>query len=563
MASKKDIDNRSLSFQKKITLQMFGISSLVLFLITVLFFSTYFVVSSHNINSKIETTQNQFASDFSADEKVYLDFRSDISSDSDFLAIFDGQKNDGLAFSYLYKINNKIRLSFSMALYKGRSQLFLSSPEKTSVLEQSYLFNAEDKMDSDYSLKTYAESYVVERGNVTTIGTKVKDDSYVFLSFSNSELSAYFSASTSEGYVIFDRKRNVLSTNESRLIGNVNEYNFFGQSRFFLNGLRYRTSTKEFTPDFYLVVLALDTQPLEIWTMVGTAFLILILLAFIVRLFSKKVAQKDAESLQTIVAGINTVIAGDNNYRFPMLEDREFNRISLSLNTMLDENERLSKEKEELIVSKVESEMTALEAELNPHFLFNTLETIKYSIYIDKDMAVDLIYRLNKILRYSIDEKEKSVRLKTEVQYLKYYLDICQVRFGKRFSYLISLPEEAEDFFVPKLCLQPLVENSIKHNFILKDHLSVSLKVTIIPGGFQIVISDDGDGISPEKLEEIKSNIKSQTRNGHLGIFSSYNLLRLYFHDKVLFDISSKVGEGTTVTIKIKEGKQDVQSSDC
>ncbi|MCI2069451.1 MAG: histidine kinase [Bacilli bacterium] len=561
MAIFKKNKSDSKSFKQLLTSQMLGVSSVVLLLITAIFLSTYLVTSNRIIDSKIETTRNNFKKDFNRDYGEYSSLVYDISKDESFLSLYDGKTNYEVAYSYLYSLNNKIRLNFSMLIYKGEDLVFSSSHDAVSALEHSYLMNAERKMEeSSEDLPSYPESYLVERGNITSIGSKLRANSYLFLSFDNSDLSSYFATSTSEGYVLFDRKRNVLSTNESRLIGNVNEYNFYGESNLTLNGVRYKTDTSEFHPDYYLVVMALDIQPVEIWAMCITAGLMIIFFGTLVGVFSKKIAEKDAESLQSIVDGINIVISGDSAYRFPKLNDQEFDKISMSLNTMLDENDRLSKEKEELIVSKVESEMAALEAELNPHFLFNTLETIKYAIYIDKNMAVDLIYRMNKILRYSIDEKERNVRLKTEIIYLKYYLEICHVRFGEKFSYHLNLPEAAEDFVVPKLFLQPLVENSVKHNFNTKDSLEVAVDVNLIPDGFQIIVKDDGDGMSEEKLEEVQENLASKKRSGHLGIFSSYNLLKLYYHENVNFTIESELGKGTTITINIKEQPKCIKS---
>jgi two-component system, LytTR family, sensor kinase len=195
----------------------------------------------------------------------------------------------------------------------------------------------------------------------------------------------------------------------------------------------------------------------------------------------------------------------------------------------------------------LKARMDALTSQINPHFLFNTLNTVSSLIRFDPDMARGVVLKLSNILRRLLRKHETFVPLREELAFIDDYLDIEVIRFGRdKLQIFKEIDEDSLETFVPSMLLQPMVENSIKHGLAPRlEGGQIYLRARNFDGRLLIEIEDNGMGISPERLAEVYG--------GGIGISNVHERLRLLYGDQFKMNIRSKEGEGTQIHIEIPE----------
>ena len=220
-----------------------------------------------------------------------------------------------------------------------------------------------------------------------------------------------------------------------------------------------------------------------------------------------------------------------------------------SFNRMVDRlNELLERTREEERALH-KAEYKALQAQVQPHFLYNTLGTIKSIAKLRKvPEIVDITTGLGKMLRASISGDEAYLPFDESLALLRHYIDIQTYRFGSRLSVKISVPEELRSFPIPRLILQPLVENSIIHGLdATSEPLQLEIRAESVNGTVRIEIRDNGPGIPDEKLPRILSGSE------RIGLANVRSRMELLYSRGGGFEIESTPGEGTTVTLIFPE----------
>jgi two-component system, LytTR family, sensor kinase len=195
----------------------------------------------------------------------------------------------------------------------------------------------------------------------------------------------------------------------------------------------------------------------------------------------------------------------------------------------------------------LKARMDALTSQINPHFLFNTLNTVSSLIRFDPDMARGVVLKLSNILRRLLRKHETFVPLREELAFIDDYLDIEVIRFGRdKLQIFKDVDEDALESFVPSMLLQPMVENSIKHGLAPRlEGGEIHLRARNRDGRLLIEIEDNGMGITPERLAEVYG--------GGIGISNVHERLRLLYGDQFKMDIRSREGDGTQIHIEIPE----------
>jgi len=195
----------------------------------------------------------------------------------------------------------------------------------------------------------------------------------------------------------------------------------------------------------------------------------------------------------------------------------------------------------------LKARMDALTSQINPHFLFNTLNTVSSLIRFDPDMARGVVLKLSNILRRLLRKHDTFVPLREEVEFIDDYLAIEVIRFGRdKLQIFKDIDGATLDAFVPSMLLQPIIENAIKHG--LAPRLAggeIHLRTRHRDGRLTIEISDNGMGMSSERLKEVYG--------GGIGISNVHERLRLLYGDQFDMDIRSQPGEGTQIRIEIPE----------
>jgi two-component system sensor histidine kinase YesM len=202
------------------------------------------------------------------------------------------------------------------------------------------------------------------------------------------------------------------------------------------------------------------------------------------------------------------------------------------------------------------SELKALQNQINPHFLYNTLDSI--IAMIDKgenSKAEDMIVALSKFFRISISKGQNIIPLPNEIEHARNYLLIQKMRFGDSFSYTIDVEPGLEKYFVVKLILQPLVENSIGHGMKEGEVGRISIRAFSDGDFIKFEIKDNGYGMTPEKVDELVKSLDDDTVYQGVGLKNVYQRIRIYYGEKANLLIQSEEDVGTTITIVIpKEG---------
>ena len=211
----------------------------------------------------------------------------------------------------------------------------------------------------------------------------------------------------------------------------------------------------------------------------------------------------------------------------------------------LDKQLEIKKEEERI------AEITALQAQINPHFLFNTLQTIQLEVNQvegKNGKIAATIEELSDILKYALGNSNQKVSLAREIQYLKKYVNIQKLRFGDKFILYYEVDEELMDFQVFRLLLQPIVENSILHGVRYREKGYIKVKIHYSYTEPKVVISviDSGIGMTKEELQMQRQNIKDYNPN-HVGLANVNCRLKLYYGEEAQLHIYSKKDMGTVI----------------
>ena len=201
----------------------------------------------------------------------------------------------------------------------------------------------------------------------------------------------------------------------------------------------------------------------------------------------------------------------------------------------------------------LEARFDALQRQINPHFLFNTLNSIATLIRVRPEQARELIVKLANILRALLKDHDSYVPLREELSFTEDYLGIEVVRFGAEKLRVVKEFEPGTlELPVPSMLLQPLVENSIKHG--LEPRISggtITLRSRLESGNLIIEVEDDGVGIAPERV--LKTGVLTQQGNG-IGMRNVRERLEVLYGEAARFDITSRPGRGTRVTLRMPVG---------
>jgi two-component system, LytTR family, sensor kinase len=201
-----------------------------------------------------------------------------------------------------------------------------------------------------------------------------------------------------------------------------------------------------------------------------------------------------------------------------------------------------------------EAQLAALTNQINPHFLFNTLNSVSTLIRMDPDSARNMIYRLSKVLRRLLRKTDNFSPLREEISFIDDYLAIEMVRFGDKLRFQKDIDANTLDRMVPSMILQPIIENSIKHGLASKiDGGTIRLRTWMEGHRLQIQVEDDGVGIEESKLSNLFTS--------GIGVHNVNERLRVLFGADYNFSIDSKLGFGTRTLIEIPEVENLIETT--
>ncbi|NOU67179.1 HAMP domain-containing protein [Paenibacillus sp. LMG 31461] len=234
---------------------------------------------------------------------------------------------------------------------------------------------------------------------------------------------------------------------------------------------------------------------------------------------------------------------------------RHFNNMIKRLNELITENYQSKIREKELMFLEKEAQLHALQQQINPHFLYNTLESIKWMAFRQgAGEIVEMTTALGQFFRGSISKKSGLVRMSEELDHLEQYLRIQKIRAKNRFIVIWDVSDELQSSLTVKLILQPIVENAIVHGLdtIESDGL-LMIKGYLDGSHMHIEILDNGAGMSMEQLQHLRliEEEQRETNDSGIGLINVFQRLHLYFNDSFTWDIDSQLGRGTLVRLHL------------
>lgn len=251
------------------------------------------------------------------------------------------------------------------------------------------------------------------------------------------------------------------------------------------------------------------------------------------------------------------VAKGNLSVRAAAESGAEARMLSDSLNAMIDKiNELLDQvTTEQIRLRKAEFEL--LQAQINPHFLYNTLDTIVWLAEAgDQKRVVSMVGNLSDFFRTSLNQGKDIISIREELAHVRSYLEIQQVRYQDILRYEITVPEDLYEYKIPKITIQPLVENALYHGIKNKrGQGTITITGERSENGFVLYVRDNGIGMTQERLNEVRAGIQKLSYTGKeiYGLYNVNERIRLNFGETYGISIESTYGEGTCVSISLPD----------
>ncbi|WP_349947735.1 sensor histidine kinase [Lacrimispora sp. BS-2] len=262
-----------------------------------------------------------------------------------------------------------------------------------------------------------------------------------------------------------------------------------------------------------------------------------------------------ASPIKRLSKAMGQVQKGDFAVRVPNKRKDEIGELTESFNYMLEEINTLIRQVYQEKIAQKNAEVQALQAQINPHFLYNTLDSINWML-IDRgeyDIS-DIILSLAGLMRYSIEDENAFVPLEKEIGYVLCYLKIQKNRLEERLEYSVEAEETLAAEQVPKLILQPIVENAITHGIEPRNRKG-NIRIIIKDFGDEMLISveDNGIGMTSEQLDHLTDKVPDIEKEGHtgIGVRNVDRRIRLHYGESYGVSIESTYGKGTIVSLRI------------
>lgn len=241
----------------------------------------------------------------------------------------------------------------------------------------------------------------------------------------------------------------------------------------------------------------------------------------------------------------------------------EINELNSTYNQLVKETNHLIQMVYKKEILRSQSELKALQAQINPHFLFNTLDALHWSLEEkDEEELAELVIAMSNLFRYTITKETDDdwVFLKDEIKHIGDYMEIMKMRFGDKLQWRVQVPANYEHVRIPKLIIQPLVENAILHgagNKVGTCQISVTVEPVPNTNRIRISVEDDGTGMDQERInwviQAMKSGGTSSSKGKGMAISNVYKRLKLYYQNLSHTDlmIESNVNEGTRISFEL------------
>jgi len=386
----------------------------------------------------------------------------------------------------------------------------------------------------------------------------------------------YSSVEENSNFYIFDKKGNIVSSRDKDLLGK----NFIGVKNFRqFYGINQYNMIRKLGQDY---LLSNYYDPETGWTIVEempcsvifrplhqAIAILLLLLSFCIFAGAGAayyLSGRISKPIQKLCSLMDQVRQGDFDVISDIKGYEEVNQLKDSFNEMAKEIKKLMESVKQKEIKKRKSELDFLRAQINPHFLFNSLNAgVQLAMMEDAEKTSVFMEKMADFFRYNVKKSSKDATIREEVDAVENYVYILNVRFAGDIRYHSKLDEEAMDFSIPSMILQPLVENAVNHGIRnIERPGEIYLTVENLEEKIEIRIRDNGAGMEMETLERILAGGQAAEGGNStgIGIHNVISRLELYYNDDGIFHMfSDGKDKGTTVVLRIPKREGDVHVS--
>lgn len=553
-------------FQRKLQRQIAFYIFVVLILSIIIFTLSLIYYANEENHRKLNKAEKDLSTFIYGVRNTYENTLYNMSETTNVKTYIQGDDSDRhklqtKLYQMYYSLQNKAEVQSQLLLSDTKNNILFHTFPMIGVSKQFQAFHEtinqkaiekDDIVEGTITLSTGKNYYALTK--------RVYDQDnfigYISLYLDEDDFSYQLFSQQYQG-IVYDEFKNVIA---------VSDQNFVN---YYLN----RCITDYLKPSFELGNQQYVTQSMKLNNIYITAivpsrtqgeflFLGIILILFVGGIlmlgsikYARRLSKRMSYSVALLCEEMEEIKKGNLDHVIQINTDDEIETISEHINEMVTQIQKLSERNTELKYVSQLSELKQLEAQFNPHFLYNTLETIRYSILMQDGIASDMIIKFTKILRYSINNSFDNVKLGNDLEYIQIFLQIQKYRFKDRLTYTIDVDEDCLNMMVPKLILQPLLENSIKSGFKHKTTLQIHVKGFLLDNMMILTVEDDGIGIQKEELNDICEQLNSNRNNSnHHGLFNTNRRLQLMYGEKSGISIESEYKQKTKVTIRIITG---------
>ena len=287
--------------------------------------------------------------------------------------------------------------------------------------------------------------------------------------------------------------------------------------------------------------------------LMGVVVILALGLLFCLLSYSRKLSRRIVDPIDKLCERLVDIGRGGLLVCAPIQADvEEVQVLSDGIENMVGHLKRLIERNTEQEKQRRRTELALLQAQINPHFLYNTLDTIIWLIESGEiSEAVKMVGSLSNYFRFSLSRGQNVITLEEEQQHIRSYLEIQQMRYRDLMEYQIDIPDELKSYTLPKLTLQPLVENALYHGIKIRRRKGL-IRVTGRRQGDHLMleVADDGCGMTPERLEEVRASLVDGRPEG-FGLRTVHQRIQILFGADYGLSLKSDPETGTVIYVKI------------
>ncbi|GAA0725365.1 sensor histidine kinase [Clostridium malenominatum] len=558
---------RSNKFKDYISKMLFLYTIIIIAVIFLMFIASLYFNFKERIIKTNDIVNDNLSRIIEKEYDVYNNSMKNIDKDNYILKSFNDKSYLKETNRLLYKFSNErnIKSNFVLLDYKGNIIT-------TSLYDENRMLLTNDNMLEGIMLSLRNNKKILysnlnqikfKHGQESPLlfGQVIKNsniEGYLLFFLKGDSLDKWISNKNVDITIIMDKFDYIVYTNNNSIVNtmgklSIENFKFKSDNIYFNEQLYYINSNKIRDGDLQIITMT-SIDRYKDFLIIGIIFLLIItiIIIIVISLLLPKIIEKSLKPLNALNYAVSELKEGNLDYKIESNTFDEFEILFNEFNNMTKQIQFLIKNNNEISERKRIMEIKQLESQFNPHFVYNIMEMIRYEIIFDSKLASDLIVSFANLMRYNSNYGHIEVPINTDIEYIESYLTLQKRRFNERLEYNIEVDEDIVNYKLPKLILQPLIENSIKHGIENTKNLKINIIIKKVKDNIEVIVEDNGEGIKEDRLTYLKETLnKNDEVLDHIGIYNVQRVLKILYGDSYGINIESKYKQGTKIIFNI------------